>query len=126
MWSAVPILGVKSVRKSAEHYRDALGFKLDSVFQPSADEPDGVYAIVERSGVFIHFQIRHGEMPLRERGVHERDVYLYVDRLDALHADLKRRGANVTQPPHLAPHGIREMIVEDLDGFRLAFGELAR
>jgi uncharacterized glyoxalase superfamily protein PhnB len=125
-WQASPVLGVRNVRQAAEYYRDVLGFTLDpvdGVFQPSSDEPGGVYAIVTRSGVWIHFQIRRGEFPERERQSFERDVYLYVDDLDALHSDLKRRSAAIRQGPHMAPYGIREIEVEDLNGYRLTFGE---
>lgn len=124
--SAAPILGVRHVRQAAEYYRDVLGFTLDpveGVFQPSADEPGGVYAIVERWGVLIHFQIRRGDIPTRTRQGHERDVYLYVKDLDSLYAELQTRGATILQPPTMAPYGIRELVVEDLNGFRLAFGE---
>jgi hypothetical protein len=71
--------------------------------QPSTDEPGGVYGIVKRPGVWIHFQIRRGEIPVRQRQVFERDVYVYVDDLDALYADLKRRGAVIQQSPQVAP-----------------------
>jgi uncharacterized glyoxalase superfamily protein PhnB len=114
------------VREAAEYYRDVLGFDLDpvdGVFQPTADEPGGVYAIVKREGVWIHFQIRRGDSPARARPSFERDVYVYVEHLDALHADLVRRGARILAPPRMAPYGLREMVVEDLDGYRLAFGE---
>ena len=127
MWQASPVLGVRRVREAAEYYRDVLGFSLDpvdGVFQPSADEPDGVYAIVKRPGVWIHLQIRRGEFPERPRAAYERDIYLYVDDVDALYEDLQRRGARILSPPGMAPHGIREMVVEDLNGYRLAFGEL--
>lgn len=56
----------------------------------------------------------------------ERDVYVYGDEVDSLHADLQRRGAKVQSAPQMAPHGIREMEVEDLNGCRLAFGEPGR
>jgi hypothetical protein len=114
------------VRQAVEYYRDVLGFDLDpddGVFQPSSDEPGGVYGIVKRPGVWIHFQIRRGEIPVRQRQVFERDVYVYVDDLDALHADLLRRGAAIAQGPQVAPYGIRELEVVDLNGFRLTFGE---
>jgi uncharacterized glyoxalase superfamily protein PhnB len=126
-WRASPVLGVKNVRQAAEYYRDVLGFSLDpvdGVFQPTADEPGGVYAIVKRSGVWIHFQIRRDDLPQRTRPPFERDVYLYVQDLDALYADLQQRGATVLQPPRLAPYGIREIVVEDLNGYRLTFGEI--
>ena len=125
-WRASPIFGVRRVRQAAEYYRDVLGFDLDPVhgiLQPTEDEPDGVYAIVKRGGVWIHFQIRREELPERKRQPLERDVYLYVRDLDALHADLLGRGAIVVQPPRPAPYGLREFVVEDLNGFRLAFGE---
>ena len=126
-WRVSPVLGVSNVRQAAEYYRDVLGFSLDpvdGVFQPTADEPGGVYAIVKRPGVWIHFQIRRGEQPQRPRGAFERDVYLYVTDLDALHVDLQRRGANIVQPPRTAPYGIRELVVEDLNGYRLTLGEV--
>lgn len=129
VWLASPVLGVRRVRQAAEYYRDVLGFSLDptdGVFRPSAEEPDGVYAIVKRPGAWIHFQIRRDAIPARQRPAYERDVYLYVDDVDSLHADLQRRGARIQSPPRMAPHGIREMVVEDLNGYRLAFGELGR
>lgn len=125
-WRASPVLGVRNVRLAAEYYRDVLGFSLDpvnGVFHPSADEPGGVYAIVKREGVWIHFQIRRGELPERKRQSIEGDVYIYVPNLNEVHADLQRRGAVILQPPRAAPYGLLEIIVEDLNGFRLTFGE---
>jgi uncharacterized glyoxalase superfamily protein PhnB len=125
-WRVSPILGVAHVRQAAEYYRDVLGFHLDpvdGVFQPTAEEPGGVYAIVKRAGIWIHFQIRRGDHARRPRPAFERDLYLYVADLDALHADLQRRGAVILQPPRATPYGLREMVVEDLNGYRIAFGE---
>ena len=128
-WRVSPVLGVRQVREAAEYYRDVLGFQLDpvdGVFQPSAAEPSGVYAIVKRAGVWVHFQIRRGDLPERNRQSFERDVYLYVGDLDTLYLDLQRRGAVILEPPHFAPHGIRELVVKDLNGFVLAFGEITQ
>lgn len=125
-WKTSPVLGVRNVRQAAEYYRNVLGFSLDpvnGVFQPTGDEPGGVYAIVERGSASIHLQIRRGDLPDRKRQAFERDVYVYVNDLDALHADLQRRGAVIKQRPRVAPYGIREIVVEDLNGYRLTFGE---
>ncbi len=127
-WRTSAVLGVRQVREAAEYYRDVLGFHLDpvnGVFQPRADEPGGVYAIVERGGAAIHLQIRRDDVPQRKRQPYERDVYLYVDDLDALYADLQRRGAIITQPPTIALYGLREIVVEDLNGYVITFGEEA-
>ncbi len=121
-----PILGVKRVRQAAEYYRDVFGFSLDpvdGVFQPSASEPDGVYAIVKNGDVWIHFQIRRDAIPARDRHPIERDVYLYVDDISATYAELVARGANVVSPPSNTPYGLREFTVQDLNGFRLTYGQ---
>lgn len=125
-WRAAPVFGVRNVRQAAEYYRDVLGFALDpvdGVFAPSADEPGGVYAIVERGGQMVHLQIRRGEMPERKRGSFERDAYFYVAGLDAFYAEFQQRGVKILHPPELMPYGLREMAIEDLNGFRLSFGE---
>lgn len=127
VWRASPVLGVQRVRQAAEYYRDVLGFSLDpvnGVFQPSPEEPDGVYAIVKRFGVWIHIQIRRRRAEERKRPAFERDIYVYVDDVDGLYAELERRGARIQSPPQMAPHRIREMVVEDLNGYRIAFGEV--
>ena len=124
-WTAAPILGVRDVRRAAEYYRDVLGFALDpetGVFEGAGDEPGGLYAIVERDGAAVHFQIRRGDLPARRRESLERDVYVYVDDVDALDADLRRRGATLAEPPRNAPYGLREIVAEDPDGHRVAFG----
>lgn len=126
-WRASPVLGVQNVRQAAEYYRDVLGFSLDpvdGVFQPTEDEPGGVYAIVKRDGVWIHFQIRRGGRLEGKRQPLERDVYLYVDELDALYSDVQHRGAVIIQPPRISPYGLREFVIEDLNGYRLTFGEV--
>jgi uncharacterized glyoxalase superfamily protein PhnB len=47
---------------------------------------------------------------------------IFVQDVDALHEDYKRRGAIIRQPPTDFPWGVREMNVEDLDGHRLRMG----
>lgn len=121
-----PVLGVRQVRKTAEYYRDVLGFFLDpvdGVFQPSPDDPQGVYGIVKKGNVWIHFQVRGEDVLPRQRAVIERDVYLYVNDVESVYADLHRRGATIIQPLTDAAYGIREFVVEDLNGFRLVFGQ---
>jgi catechol 2,3-dioxygenase-like lactoylglutathione lyase family enzyme len=127
-WRVSPILGVANVRRSAEYWRDVLGFSLDpddGIFAPVPTEPEGVYGIVKRGGVWVHFQVRRGAPPPRgDRPPHERDLYLYVNRIDELHADLVARGAKIVQPPTVARYGILELVVEDPDGHRIAFGAI--
>ncbi len=45
-----------------------------------------------------------------------------LDALDALHEEYRARGARVVEPPTDCPWGLREMLVEDLDGNTLRVG----
>lgn len=126
-WSASPILGVRRVRDAAEYYVNVLGFSLDpefGVFAPEADDPQGVYAIVQREGASLHFQIRRGEDVARTRESIECDVYLYVSDIEGLFAEFQERGAKILRPPADQAYGLRDMVVEDLNGYRLVFGQL--
>jgi hypothetical protein len=44
-----------------------------------------------------------------------------VNDLDALHAELKARGAKIIEAPTLRVYNCYEMVVEDNGGFRLCF-----
>lgn len=124
-----PVLGVRNVRASAEYYRDVLGFHLDpehGVFAGLGDETTGVYAIVQRGGASVHFQIRRGDREAGERERIETDIYLHVEDVGALHAEFEQAGAVIWGPPSVAPYGMREIRVEDPDGHRLTFGSPVR
>ncbi len=121
-----PVLGVPHVRQAAEYFRDVLGFTLDpidGIFAPPGSDPGGVYAIVKLGDAWIHFQIRRDSPGPCERPKLERDVYLYINNVDEFYGDLHRNGAKILQEPYDAPYGIREFVIEDLNGYRIAFGE---
>ena len=48
----------------------------------------------------------------------------YKHGVEDLHSELQRRSARITQAPRLAPYGILELEVEDLNDYRLTFGEI--
>jgi uncharacterized glyoxalase superfamily protein PhnB len=50
-------------------------------------------------------------------------VCIFCTGVDALHADLAARGANITRLPATEPYGMREFNVSDADGHTLVFGE---
>lgn len=125
METVAPVFGVANVRQAAEYYRDVFGFDLNpenGVFAPVPGESQGVYGIVRRGGIELHFQIRRGEAP-KPGGPLDRHAYVFVSEVDSLHEDLSKRGAKVIQQPLDTPYGIREFVVEDLNGFRIAFGQ---
>jgi hypothetical protein len=122
LMSVSPEFIVPDVVDSAEYYCQTLGFQLLGVF---LDPP--VYAMVRRDSVVIHFgKAASGSQPApnhtRRPGL-GLDAYIWVSDLDALHAELNRRGANIIDGPVMRVYQCYEMVVEDNFGFRLAFAQ---
>lgn len=115
-----PQFVVPDVTSAAEYYRDVLGFRILGYFQ---DPP--VFAMVARDAVEIHFgKADDGAAAspnvLRRRGL-GLDAYIWVNDLDALHAELKGRGAKIIEAPAVRVYKCYEMVVEDNFGFHLCF-----
>ena len=117
-----PQFVVANVVRAAEHHRDALGFTIADYF---GDPP--VFAIVSRDGVEIHLGKRDTGSIVPNRTVRGDglDAYIWVEDLDALAHELQARGARILEGPVTRTYGMQELIVEDDNGYRLAFGESA-
>jgi DNA-binding transcriptional MerR regulator/predicted enzyme related to lactoylglutathione lyase len=113
--AAAPVLQVPDVVAAAEYYRDMLGFEISFVW----GEPPQ-YATTRRDDAPIHFT--RGELPARERGP-AADIYLFVSDIDEVFEELKGRGAKITAGLETWPYGMREFVVEDLNGYHLCLGE---
>lgn len=125
-WNVAPVLGVRNVRATAEHWRDVLGFRLapqTGVVDGVDAEEGAVYALLGRDGASVHFQIRRREPRPAQRESIETDLYFLVEDVDSLHRELSERGAEITQRPTLAPYGMREIRIEDPNGIRITFGQ---
>jgi catechol 2,3-dioxygenase-like lactoylglutathione lyase family enzyme len=114
-----PQFVVPDVVAAAEYYRDVLGFRILGYF---LDPP--VFAMVARDTAEIHFgKADDGVRPSpnvarRSMGL---DAYIWVNDLDALHAELKARSAKILEAPVMRVYKCYEMVVEDNFGFRLGF-----
>ena len=114
-----PQFAVPDVVASAEYYRDVLGFRILGYF---LDPP--VFAMVARDTIEIHFgKLDEGataspNMKRRKLGL---DAYIWVNDLDALHAELKQCGAKILESPTMRIYKCYEMVIEDNLGFRLCF-----
>jgi len=115
-----PQFVVPDVVRAAEHYRDALGFTIADYF---GDPP--VFAIVSRDGVEIHLGKRDTGSIVTNRTVRRDglDANIWVENLDTLAHELQARGAKILEGPVSRSYGMRELIVEDDEHYRLAFGE---
>lgn len=103
------VLQVRDVRAALGWFRDVLGFEVE----PWADGT--VYGYATRGDVSFH--VACGPDPELW------SAYVYVDDVEALHAEFLERGAEILQPPTEKGYGMRELIVRGPDGHVLAFGQ---
>ena len=116
-----PQFVVRDVVKTAEFYRDKLGFELLGFF---ADPP--VYAMVRRDSAEIHFgkadsdQIQMNETVRKGLGS---DAYIFVSDVNALYEEFVGRGVKILEGPIRRIYNCTEITVKDCNGFQLVFGE---
>src|SRR6266576_5892099 len=101
--AAVPQFSVPDLVRTAEYYRDALGFQIAGYWDRErvsfATDPPPVFAIVWRDEVQVFFN-RAGEPATRPHPAEGGpDVYLRVEGVDALAEELRARGANIIDGP---------------------------
>jgi predicted enzyme related to lactoylglutathione lyase len=120
--SHATVLLVEDVARASAYYRDRLGFAVDSY-----DALPDHYAYARRDNCYVHFAHWEGvrRPPNRELVPPDMfDLYIYVDDVDALHAELQERGADLIQAPTEQGYGCYEIRVRDSDGYVLAFGRV--
>jgi uncharacterized glyoxalase superfamily protein PhnB len=105
----MPELPLNDVAAGVSHYRDVLGFTVNYAQHD--------IAVMDRDRVRLLLIARtHGHSGIGS-------AYVYVADADALHAELRAKGANVEGEPVSQPWGLREFRVIDLEGNRLTFGQ---
>jgi catechol 2,3-dioxygenase-like lactoylglutathione lyase family enzyme len=115
------VLLVNDVRRAVEYYRDALGFEVELY-----DRIPDHYGYAQRDGCLVHFACFEGAGPRPNSEVVPPDmfdVYIYVDDVEALHAELVERGADLLHGPVEQGYGLREIRARDPHGYVLAFGQ---
>jgi uncharacterized glyoxalase superfamily protein PhnB len=106
---ALPELPCNDVAAAVAHYRDVLGFRINYA--------QGDLGVMDRDSVTVALIAR------TERHGGIGSCYMYVRDADALHAELRSRGANVQGEPVSMPWGLRQFKVLDLEGNQITFGQ---
>lgn len=109
-YQGAPLLLVPDVPTSADYYRKILGFKSD----PGGTSPE--YTVVWRDNASVH--LARGEQA--PSGV---QIFFWVKDVDALYADLRKRGAEIVTPIGTRPYKIRDFSTRDPNGVLLVFGQ---
>lgn len=117
---AVPRLVVQDIVKTAEYYRDRLGFQIDNYWRKPP-----IQALLSRDGVQLSLDlattgVASSNREFRDDGV---DVHFVVEQLDSLAEELRDRKAYLVLEPRAYGSGGREFRVLDCNGFVLAFVE---
>ena len=113
--SAIPVLHVSSSAAVEQFYCNSLGFRRQFAFRVDEARPDPCYMGLERDGVWLHVSSFSGD------GVAGGAVFLLVEDVDALHAELVAKGVAIDTGPVDQTWGNREMYVKDPDGNSIRF-----
>ena len=115
--SCIPILNVRTVPASIEHYCGTFGFTENWAWTDEGDDAPN-FASVSRGDVTVF-------LCQGAQGAPGMWVYLDLhtpDDLAGLHREYELSGAKIVEGPNDKPWGMREMLVEDLDGHVLRIG----
>jgi uncharacterized glyoxalase superfamily protein PhnB len=112
----VPMFHVPDVQKTVDWYRD-IGFTVTATYDDNAGGLS--FAMVSFGSGTVMFS-SGGQLSSRHR--REVDLYVYTQDVDSLHDQIKNR-VEIVEEPHNMFYGMREVIVRDLNGFWITFGE---
>jgi catechol 2,3-dioxygenase-like lactoylglutathione lyase family enzyme len=117
--SVEPQFRVADVVKTAEFYRDVLGFRLEGYF---GNPP--VFTQVTRDGVTIQL----GRSSDETRATPPPDgiaynAYIWVDDVDALSREFRSKGADIIEEPVDRIYKCRELVVRDCNRLVLCFAK---
>lgn len=105
----IPEFPLSDVARGVDYYRNTLGFSVNY------EQSD--LAVMDRDDVRLLLVAKTE----RHKGIGS--AYAYVHNADALHEELRKRGANVQGEPVSQPWGLREFRVLDLEGNQITFGQ---
>jgi catechol 2,3-dioxygenase-like lactoylglutathione lyase family enzyme len=113
MVGAATVFVVSDIERSLAHYRDVLGFSVTFEY----GDPTS-YVCLCRDEVALHLIAARRTSRLPGNGA----ICVFVRDVDAVHAELAERGANIVKPPQDYDYGMRDFDVLDPDGNQLVFG----
>jgi catechol 2,3-dioxygenase-like lactoylglutathione lyase family enzyme len=119
--AATPQFTVPDVVRTAEYYRDVLGFDIAGYW---GEPPE--FVIVSRDLVELFFNRADQSEVRTGRAAGAYDAYIRVAAVDDLASELRTHGAEILEGPEDRVYGQRELVIRDCNGLILAFGEELR
>jgi RimJ/RimL family protein N-acetyltransferase/uncharacterized glyoxalase superfamily protein PhnB len=113
-----PVLMVPDVMKTAEYYRDQLGFVIDFLY---GDPPThGTVSRGQWNGGLVNIQL--SQVPAEQEIVPSSYLYIMVStNIDQLYEMYQAKGVTITAELVTQPWGRREFTMRDLNGHLLRF-----
>jgi catechol 2,3-dioxygenase-like lactoylglutathione lyase family enzyme len=111
---AIPVLHVSSSAAAEEFYCDRLGFDQKFAYRPFGGL-DPCYMGLRRDEAELHVSSFSGD------GVAGGVVFMRVEDVDRLHAELVEKGIQIDLEPTDQSWGNREMYIADADGNSIRF-----
>jgi uncharacterized glyoxalase superfamily protein PhnB len=116
MKKVIPMFHVPDVRQTIDWYAD-IGFEVTATY---GDGGAGLsFAMLKYGAGEVMFSSGGGLSAKRRREV---DLYVYADDVETIYERIKDR-VEVVEGPHNMFYGMREVIIRDLNGFWITFGQ---
>ena len=116
-----PVFLVADIKQAAEYYRDVLGFRFDRYW---GEPPCFAMCLRDGAEVFLREAAKPEQVRPNGRVVCDTwDAYLRVDDVGSLYAEFKSKGAKILRGPETAFYDMREIEVQDINGYVLCFGQ---
>ncbi len=114
-----PLFLVPDVVKSAEYYRDVLGFRIGDYY---GDPP--CFVFVSRDTVDIMLKLATAPDQVHPNGAHGVwDAYLWTASFEEIREEFRAHAAKIVSESPSTFYGTKEIDVEDRDGYRLCFAQ---
>lgn len=119
-----PLIQVFNMPRSLAFYRDILGFEVVSD-SGNGDDSSWVWLRLNGSDLMLNDQYEPGHVPSEcpaERVRWHADTCLYFGcpDPDAAYEHLRAKGVQL-EPPKVAPYGMYQLYLRDLDGYGICF-----
>lgn len=119
-----PLLSVFDMPASLAFYRDKLGFEL---VQDSGQGDNSGWVMLEMNGVQVMLNTAYDDDerpaapdPAHIAVHHDTCIYFGCPDPDAAYKYLKEKGIDLN-PPEIAPYGMKQLYLNDPDGYSLCF-----
>lgn len=109
------VIAVHDLQRSAEYYKDILGFDVREIGDPG-------WRFFIRDECFIMAGECRDALAPQKLGDHAYFAYLEVDDIDDLYGSVVAKGAVITKSLRQEPWGMQEFGIRTVDGHRIMFG----